>query len=215
MCPWLRAQDSTYYRAKEWRDQIDEYYKEDLKKFPAKGSILFVGSSSFRMWHDVADYFPNHRVVNRGFGGARVSDILYHMQKLVIGYKPSQIIFYCGENDLANGYTPEEMLDDVKCFVRMVDIHLPGVPILIVSVKPSPYSARILEKQQKTNALLCDFCRTKKHLKYLDISGLMMTPQGDMRPELYLQDRLHMTKEAYKLWAAAIEPYLIQNKSNK
>lgn len=213
LCPFLlRAQDSTYFRANEWREQIEGYYENDRKQFPESGSILFVGSSSIRMWKNLESYFPDHRVLSRGFGGAWISDVLYHMQRLVIAYDPAQIVLYAGENDLANGVSPETVVEDVRCFVRLAEIFLPGVPVLVLSVKPSPFSSRILDKQLQTNRMLEEMCRGKKNLTYLDVASLMFDSKGKLREELYRDDRLHMTPEAYKLWAQKIEPYLIDNK---
>ncbi|MEG0807423.1 MAG: GDSL-type esterase/lipase family protein [Alistipes sp.] len=211
LCLSLQAQDSVYCRANEWRSQIDEYYRKDSIAFPQKGSILFVGSSSIRMWHNLQSYFPNHRVLARGFGGARMSDVLYHMQRLILDYKPSQIVLYAGENDLANGVEATDLVDDIKCFVRIVELQLPGVPIIILSVKPSPYSAKIVKRQRDANRLLYAYSQTKPWVTFLDISTLMFDAQGNYREELYRKDRLHITDEAYKLWQGIVEPHLINN----
>lgn len=212
LCPALRAQDSLYFRAGAWREQLEEYYRADAQQFPEKGSILFVGSSSIRMWHDLPASFPGHRVLARGFGGAWMSDVLYHMQRLVLDYKPAQIVLYAGENDLANGIKPEAVVEDVKCFVRMAEIHLPGVPVVILSVKPSPQSHRVLPKQRQVNAQLYDFSQQKPLVTFVDISTLMYDGRGALRGELYRTDSLHVTDQAYRLWQQAIEPHLIQNK---
>ncbi|WP_346700232.1 GDSL-type esterase/lipase family protein [uncultured Alistipes sp.] len=213
LCPLLlRAQDSTYFRANEWRGQIEAYYEEDRQHFPEAGSILFVGSSSIRMWKDLESYFPEHRALSRGFGGAWISDVLYHMQRLVIAYDPAQIVLYAGENDLANGVSPAAVVEDVRCFLRLAEIFLPGVPVVVLSVKPSPFSSRILEKQRETNRMLEALCRERKQVTYVDVASLMFDAQGALRPELYRDDKLHMTPEAYRLWAEKIEPLLIDNK---
>lgn len=216
LCPlFLRAQDSTYFRANEWREQLEAYYEEDQRNFPEPGSILFVGSSSIRMWQDLGSYFPEHRILPRGFGGAWISDVLYHMQRLVIAYDPAQIVLYAGENDLANGVAPEAVVEDVRCFVRLAEIFLPGVPIVVLSVKPSPFSRRILDRQLNTNRMLEELCRSRKNLTYVDVASLMFDAQGRFQTGLYRADGLHVTPEAYRLWAERIEPCLIDNKWEK
>ncbi len=202
------AQDSVYFRAKEYKDQLDAYYREDVKKFPEKGQILFVGSSSFKMWKNLPSYFPKHKVLARGFGGSRMSDVLFHIQRLVIDYRPSQIVLYCGENDISNGVSPQDLADDIKAFVRIVELQLPGVPILILSIKPSPMLFKLIKKQQEANRLVYEYTQRKNFVKYIDITMLMTDDNGIPKGSLYLDDQLHLKVEAYLLWAKAIEPHL-------
>lgn len=204
----VKAQDSTYFRANEWSSQIEAYHKSDSIKYPEKYQILFVGSSSIRMWKNIESYFPGYPILSRGFGGAWMSDVLYHMQTLVLNYKPKQIVLYAGENDLSNGKTPEALLEDVKTFVRMTDIHLPGVPILLLSVKPSPFSSRILNKQHLYNLALSEYANTKKQLQYIDVASILLNDSGIPIDSFYMKDRLHMQDNAYKEWARIITPYL-------
>ena len=119
------AQDSLYFRANAYKEQLDNYYSMDEKDFPKPGSILFIGSSSLGMWKNTGSYFPNHRVLNRAYGGSWISDYLYHYQRLVVAYKPAQIVLLCGANDLYNGVSIERVFEDIKCFCRLLDIHLP------------------------------------------------------------------------------------------
>lgn len=204
----MKAQDSTYFRANEWINQIEAYHKSDSLNFPEKGQILFIGSSSIRMWKNIKSYFPGYPVLSRGFGGAWMSDVLYHMQNLVLNYKPKQIVLYAGENDLSNGRTPEALLEDVKTFVRMTDIHLPGVPILLLSIKPSPFSSRILKKQHQYNSALSEYAKTKKQLKYIDVASVLLNKDGIPIDSFYMKDRLHMQNNAYEEWAKILTPYL-------
>lgn len=204
----VSAQDSIYFRANEWKDQLDAYYQEDSNKIPEKGQILFVGSSSFKMWKNIQSYFPGHKILNRGFGGSRMSDLLYHIQRLVIDYRPSQIVLYCGENDISNGVSPQDLSEDIKVFVRIIDLRLPGVPILILSIKPSPLLYKLITKQREANSLIREFAMTKNQVDYIDITTLMVDEKGIPIEELYLEDRLHISENAYQLWARTIEPHL-------
>jgi lysophospholipase L1-like esterase len=206
----ISCQDSVYHRANEWKEQLQAYYKQDAVSFPEKGQILFVGSSSIGMWKNLPGYFSDHKVFGRGFGGSRMSDLLYHMQRLVIDYKPAQIVLYCGENDISNGVSPQDLLYDVKTFVRIIELQLPGVPILILSIKPSPLLFKLIEKQKEANKLIAEFCQTKNHLRFIDITKFMVDESGSPRKELFLPDGLHVNTQAYCTWAQAIEKYLIK-----
>jgi lysophospholipase L1-like esterase len=139
-----------------------------------------------------------------------MSDLLYHMQRLVIDYKPAQIVLYCGENDISNGVSPQDLLYDVKTFVRIIELQLPGVPILILSIKPSPLLFKLIEKQKEANKLIAEFCQTKNHLRFIDITKFMVDESGSPRKELFLPDGLHVNTQAYCTWAQAIEKYLIK-----
>ena len=199
-------------REKMWLPEIERFAAQDSIDFPGVGKILFVGSSSIRTWKNIEHYFPGYDIVRRGVGGSHLEDIIYFADRIVFPYRPRQIVLYEGDNDLKDGFTPERFLDDVKTFVRLVELHSPGTEIILLSVKPSPFSSRILEKQRETNRMLEALCRDRKQVTYVDVASLMFDAQGALRPELYRDDRLHMTPEAYRLWAQKIEPLLIDNK---
>jgi len=204
----VNAQDSVYHRANEWKQQLEHYYASDSIRFPEKGQILFVGSSSIGMWKNIESYFPGHKLLARGFGGSRMSDVLYHIQRLVIDYRPGQIVLYCGENDLSNGVSPAELLIDIQTFVRILELQLPGVPIVLLSVKPSPMLYKIFGRQTEFNQLLQEYAKTKKQLKFVDIVPLMLDKNGKPDEQLYLKDKLHINAQAYTRWAGAIQPHL-------
>lgn len=212
LCPiFLIAQDSVYFRATKWEEQIKEYYSEDQKAFPKPGSILFIGSSTIRMWNDIDNYFPDHSVVNRGFGGAWISDLLYHMPRLVLSYKPGQIVLYAGANDISNGISPEKVLDDIKCFIRMVDIHLPGVNVIFLSFRTSPSTINKVHEHTWINKKVEEYCNGHPNVIFLDVSSMMYDHNGKLREELYLEDKLHITHEAYHMMAEKLKPLFIRN----
>lgn len=209
----IKAQDSIYFRANQWKEQIEAYYKADKKSFPEPGSILFVGSSTIKMWNNIESYFPNHRVLNRAFGGAWISDVLYHIQRLVFDYKPKQIVLYAGVNDLSSGISPQRVLDDIKCFVRMVDINLPGVPVIILSFRTTPATSKLANVHRLLNLQLQEYYLNSKQVVVLDISSMVYDNMGNLREDLFRKDRLHVTDEVYRMMANKLEPLLIHNKN--
>lgn len=208
----VNAQDSVYFRANAYKEQLEHYYSLDEKSFPEPGSILFVGSSSLGMWEDTGSYFPEHRVLNRAYGGSWISDYLYHYQRLVIAYKPAQIVLLCGANDLYNGASEERVVEDIKCFCRLMDIHLPGVPIILLSFHPSPSLPEWIPREKKVNELVQDYFRNSKQVTYVDITSCLYDEKGSLPEKYYISDRLHPSKLAYKKFADVIETYLIKNK---
>jgi lysophospholipase L1-like esterase len=189
--------------------EIQAFEAADRKQMPPSGGVLFVGSSSIRLWKTLAQDFPDAAVINRGFGGSKIPDSTRYAPKIVLPYKPKTVVFYAGDNDLAQGRTPEGVLEDFKAFVRTVHTELPQTRILFIAVKPSPSRWKIVEKVREANRLIREFTQTDaKRLGYIDVFTPMLGPDGQPRPELYVQDQLHMTPKGYELWTALVKEQL-------
>ena len=128
-------------------DEIQQFKKLDSAQFPPKNAILFVGSSSFQKWHDVQDYFPKETIINRGFGGSELTDAIRYANDIIIPYHPREIVIYSGENDLAysDTITASIVFDRFKKLFSIIRGAMPQVPLVYVSIKPSP-------SRQKFNA---------------------------------------------------------------
>ena len=161
------------------------------------------------MWKDIEKYFPKHRVLNRAFGGSWISDYLFHYQRLVVAYKPAQIVLLCGANDLYNGISIERVFEDIKCFCRLMDIYLPGVPVILLSFHPSPSMPDWIPKEKKVNELVQNYYRNSQQVTYVDITSCLYDKNGDLPEKYYISDRLHPSEFAYEKFAKVIETYLI------
>ncbi len=194
-----------------WSD-IVSFKKDDSIKKPALYSILFIGSSSFTKWQDVNDYFPEYTIINRGFGGSTLVDVIRYAYDIILPYEPKQVLIYCGENDLASqeNISPEEVLHRVKTLFNIIRTNLPDATIDYVSIKPSPVRASIQDRVKIANKEIRAFLKTQKNAGFIDIYDAMLDSNGNMREELYLSDRLHMKPEGYAIWKKAIAPYLIK-----
>src|SRR5688572_16665569 len=114
-CVMLQAQQPPFY------EEIQAFKKQDSTRFPPKSAILFTGSSSFNFWKDMQQYFPDHTVINRGFGGSSLPDVIRYADQIIYPYQPKQVVLYCGENDLAvESTTPEIVLSRLKTLVGMI-----------------------------------------------------------------------------------------------
>ncbi|TJZ62337.1 acetylhydrolase [Sphingobacterium olei] len=195
-------------RIKQLSPSIEKFEVEDAKNGVATGGILFVGSSSFTRWYHLQESFPNHQVLNRGFGGSQLFDILYFFDRVVMPYKPCQIFLYEGDNDIASGMSPEEYLEDVITFVRLVEVKLPGTRISILSTKPSPARVKWQTNYLKANQLVRNYTETKPHLQYVDVAQILYDQKGVLRPELFVEDLIHLNKNGYDIWESIIAPYL-------
>ncbi len=190
--------------AEPFAGEIEAFEAADARKMPAKGGVLFIGSSSIRMWTDLARDFPHHRVINRGFGGSQIADSVRYATRIAIPYAPRTIVFYAGDNDLEAGRTPQQVLADFQRFAALVHAALPKTRILFVAIKPSIARWRLVDKIRTANGLVRDYARTDKRLGFVDIFPAMLGPDGLPRAELYREDGLHMTKAGYAIWRAKI-----------
>lgn len=197
-----------YARAKTWDKTIANFLKEDEGK-QYQNPILFIGSSSFTRWDNIASYFPEHNVLNRGFGASVTTDLIYYANQIIFPYQPAQVVIYEGDNDLVNNGTVEGFIRDMKTLIRMIEINMPGVPILLVSVKPSPRRDKYLDRYLDANLELHKIARENKHISFSDVASLMMDEKGEYRYDLFAADSLHINKKGYDLWASRIKQQLI------
>lgn len=192
----------------KWEEAIRKFEEADRQSPPAKGGVLFIGSSSIQMWKSLAEDFPQTKVINRGFGGSEIADSTYYVDRIVAPYQPRMVVFYAGDNDLANGKTPQRVLEDYREFVARVKAKLPDVQIAFISIKPSLARASLMPKMRAANELIRIFTVGGKHLAFIDVFTPMLGQDGMPRPELFGSDGLHMNKQGYSLWKAVIAPYL-------
>jgi lysophospholipase L1-like esterase len=192
-------------------DEIQDYKREDKDSFPPKNAILFVGSSSFRMWKDVKDYFPGYTIINRGFGGSGLNDAIRYADDIIIPYKPKQIVIYTGENDIAGGnVTSTEILQRFTELFNIIRSKLPNTSIVFVSIKPSPSRIKFQRVIEDANIMIRQFLSGYPKTVYVDVYHPMLNEDGSPRKELFLEDDLHMNPKGYEIWKNAIAPHLIK-----
>jgi lysophospholipase L1-like esterase len=159
------------------------------------------------MW-DLKKYFPELSVINRGFGGSYISDSSNYADIIAAPYKPRLIVFYAGDNDIADSKPPKRVANDFNFFMGSVRFKLPQVPIVFISIKPSPGRWPLWEKMQEANGLIKTLCELKQPCRFLDVGPAMLGSNGKPRPELFQPDGLHMTDQGYRLWADMLTPLL-------
>jgi acetyl esterase/lipase/lysophospholipase L1-like esterase len=193
-------------------NDILAFKKLDVAQPPVSNGILLVGSSSFTKWTDVNNYFPGYPIINRGFGGSTLVDVIRYAYDVILPYKPKQVLIYCGENDLASGdnVTADVVLQRLKTLFGIIRTNLPNTTISFVSIKPSPVRAHIQPKVKVANKEIQSFLKAQKNTQFIDIYDAMLDAGKHMREELYVGDRLHMKPEGYAIWKKIITPYLIK-----
>tara|TARA_Y100001972_G_scaffold64586_1_gene78846 strand:+ start:4274 stop:4936 length:663 start_codon:yes stop_codon:yes gene_type:complete len=203
----LQAQEQGPQR---FEKTILEYEEADKASFPSKGANLFVGSSSIRIWQDIADYFPDHEVINRGFGGSMYSDLLYYLDRIVIPYEPAKIFIYEGDNDIAKGKDTKTIMKDVKKIRKIIAKKLPNTEVALIAAKPSVARWELGDKYLELNEALELFaCRNEK-TEYVDVWYPALDEDGMVFTNIFREDNLHMNAEGYKIWQKVMLPYLVK-----
>ena len=194
-------------------DEIQAFKKQDSAAMPPKNAILFVGSSSFRLWTTLPDDFRMHSVINRGFGGSSLPDVIRYANDIIVPYQPAQVLIYCGDNDLAasDTVTAQIVFDRFHRLFDTIRNQLPNAAIGFVSIKPSPSRAHLLPKVIAANEKIRDFLKTQPRAAYIDVYSAMVDQQGVPNPDLFVSDRLHMNQKGYAIWVEKIGPYLVKS----
>ena len=191
-------------------EEIRAFEAADAKRPPEPGGVLFVGSSSIRLWKTLARDFPDLPVINRGFGGSQVADSTRYAPRIVLPYKPKTIVLYAGDNDVAAGRSPEQVLADFKAFVETVRAELPRTRILFISIKPSTARWHLIDKIREANRLVREFTRGGERLGFVDVFTPMLGDDGKPRVELLGPDGLHVNEKGYALWREVVAAALAE-----
>ena len=198
-CVALNGQDFS-----RWEDAISKFEAADKEQEPVQEGVLFLGSSSIRMWKSLAEDFPKHQVINRGFGGSTLPDCIHFFDRLVLPYKPDTIVFYEGDNDMGRGDSARTVYDNFKTFAAMVKEHLPETKLIFIAIKPSISRWNLAPEMKKANRMIQHYVWLNEGLGFADIWEPMLGDDGKPRPELFLKDGLHMTPEGYKIWTKVV-----------
>jgi lysophospholipase L1-like esterase len=190
-----------------WEAEIAAFEARDRTSPPPQGEIVFVGSSSIRLW-DVEKYFPGLPIINRGFGGSRLADAVRYAERIVIPYKPRLVVVYAGDNDIDGGATSEQVAVQFEQFVRTLRAKLPEVRIVFIGIKPSLQRWAVVERMRLANALIRAYALHDDNLAFVDVDQAMLGWDETPRPELFVPDGLHLTPYGYELWSALLRPLL-------
>jgi lysophospholipase L1-like esterase len=193
----------------QWEEALRAFEAQDGENPPPKNPILFVGSSSIRLWN-TAQSFPSLEVVNRGFGGSTLPDLIAAVNRLVVRYDPRVVVIYAGDNDLAFGVGVQQVVADFRKLVQKIEAALPRTRIVFISIKPSPARWNIIDKAREANRGLQAIVAADPRLAYVDVEPVMLGADGKPRKDLYVEDGLHMNELGEQLWARLVAPHITE-----
>jgi len=206
-CGLLNGQDKAKDPAERWEEAIRTFEDWDSKNSFPKDAVLFVGSSSIRMW-PTRECFGDLPVINRGFGGSQISEVNYYARRIVLRYEPEVIVFYAGDNDIAAGKNAKQVFEDYAKFIELVQDKLPATRIIFVGIKPSGSRWSLWPVMNEANTMIKDFCGRDGRLFYFDSAKPVLGDDGRPRAELFMKDNLHLNAKGYELWTKSLRPML-------
>lgn len=205
-----------YYQAASldpsfFEDSIQAFEADARESPPPPGVVIFVGSSSIRLWDSLERDMAPLPVLNRGFGGSQVSHLVAFADRIVTPYAPSAVVVYSGANDLdaSTGKTAQIVIDDYRAFVAIVHEAHPGVPVYLLSIKPTKLRFSRWPLGLEVNRALEAWAREDPQLIYVDVATAMLDAEGKPRDELFVFDGLHLNDAGYALWTSILRPHLL------
>lgn len=199
----LKAQEISRFQA-----EVDKLIAGD-SAIDKKNIILFTGSSSIRVWTSLKTDFPKHNVLNRGFGGSQMADMVIHADQLILSYHPKQIFIYEGDNDINAEKSAGEILHEADKLLSLIRKKLPRkVEVVFISAKPSLIRWQLKDKYLDYNRKLEQWTKRQKNAAFIDVWTPMLDADGNVLKDLFIEDGLHMNKKGYEIWAKVIGSYV-------
>jgi len=187
---------------------VRAYEAADALSAPPRGAILLAGDSQFFRWKTLAEDLPEYTIVNRGVDSFRIADLIHFADRLIVRHQPRLIVLHAGGNDVHGGKTPEQVLADFQALVVRLRASLPGVPIAFSSLTPGPGRWDEAEQRRRTNAAVKNYVASQPGLLFIDLWDAMLTPDGQPRPDLWVEDRIHPNHAGYRLRVKIMRPLL-------
>jgi GDSL-like Lipase/Acylhydrolase family len=191
-------------------NEIKAFKYQDSISFPLKDGILFIGSSSIRLWTDLQQRFPGKPIIRRGVGGSELWQLVdYYTPYILFPYHPRKIFIYAGENDIAGGKSGEFVFTEFQKLYGMIKKQLPDAKIYFMSVKLSPSRQKYFDQVAIANSLIKNYLSNKPNSTFIDLNTVLQKPATTMPDSaLFRADYLHLNSQGYDKWQKVLEPYV-------
>jgi len=200
-----------------WESVIQAFEEEDIINPPASDAVLFVGSSSIRFWFKLKEDLSPVPVIQRGFGGSKLRDVLHYADRITCKYQPKAIVLFAGTNDIcgrANDKSPEQLFKDFKQLAEIIKERLPDTKLFYLPITPTTSRWHVWPKADKANKLIASYIKTQINMVYLETDKVFLDKNGLPRKDLLWWDGVHLNWEGYEQWKKIIKPELIKLYSN-
>jgi lysophospholipase L1-like esterase len=198
-----------------FRDEVLAIEKKyDTLWDASRPTIVFTGSSSIRLWHDLEERFPQYQIINSGFGGSQAYDLLVHLDRLVLKYHPKKVFIYEGDNDISFKKKPRKIVETFKTIAHKIHAKDPTTQIVLISPKPSIARWRLRRRYKRLNRKLKKWAETNPNLNFVDVWGIMLNNRK-VNKDLFVEDGLHMNTLGYELWYKALKDHVTIEKTEK
>ena len=192
-----------------FKAEIERFTAMDKLRPPKPGQTLFIGSSSIRMWDSLEVDMEPLNVLNRGFGGSTLPEVIHYADQILFPYAPKTIVLYCGENDISEGASPLRVFRSFKELIKLVQDRLPESVVYFIPMKPSIARWSLWPDYQKGNEMIAKFIESQEQLRLLYTSQSMLTENGQIDSTIFIEDGLHMNREGYERWRDIVRAELI------
>lgn len=194
--------------------ELNAFLKADQKQLPPPGGVLFMGSSSIRLWTTLASDFPELPVINRGFGGSQIFESTRYADRIAAPYKPKLIVMFAGTNDLDYGNkSPAQVLQEFKDFAAKIHTLLPDTRVAYISISPTrsrwKEEGNVLEANYLIQRYIIETNSPTQKLSFLDAHSQLLTTNGQPPENLERPDGLHFNTEGYKVWTSLLKPRIL------
>ena len=173
------------------------------------GIIVFTGSSSVRLWRDAGLLSKGSPIINTGFGGSTAFGLNLYLEDLVLQYDPKQVFIYEGDNDIAAGRDTRTILEHLDTIFTRIWKHNPETEIVYIAAKPSPLRWELQKEYEALNKAIERRAKKEDRLVFADVYFPMLE-KGQVRGDLFVEDRLHMNRKGYAIWAEIIRPLVME-----
>lgn len=201
--------------AAPWESQIKELERKDLSENIPNDYILYLGSSSIRLWDSIQQDMSPYNSVKRGYGGAHFYDLIHFTERLVTPHKDAKAIVCFVANDLTGIWddpktkvSPKQVKRLFSFFTKQVRDIAPKTPFFLVEITPTQSRWNIWDKTVKANDLMEAYCNSQENMYFISTSEEFLNEDNLPRTELFIEDQLHLNRDGYQLWSRIIKSHL-------
>lgn len=205
---WSAESESKAHDFAKWEPEIKAFEEMDKTNRTPRNAVLFIGSSTIRLWKTLSEDFPAQTIINRGFGGSEIEDSTHFADRIVFPYRPRMIFIRAGGNDIHAGKSPERVLADFQEFVSTVQSKLPRTKIFYISGFPSIARWDQADKERELNRLISDYAGKTQNLRFVDVWAITLGPGGKPREDVFAEDKLHLNEKGYDLLAERVRQFM-------